>query len=269
MTRPPSPVTRHALSLVGMLVTLVCILVLSVIGMSALNKAVTGEGSAVEGTVHSMQDQVSFYALYQSMAVHAGDHRGRFVTPSLYTEETADDTTANLFSLMVMQDYIQPAQLVSANEFSGYVEECETYDHLGYDPRGGVYWDPAFKADLARLSHVSYAHVPLIGERFEKHWLTPGSGRFPVLGNRGPKDGVDDPDSWTYGRNGVWGGQVVYGDGHIDFTDTFTPPAVFFEVGGERYADNLFAVEDGPLGRDAILAFTKAMSRNGAELQFD
>jgi hypothetical protein len=228
-------------SLVGMLITLVCMVVLFTIGMSAMNKAVTGEGSAVEGTVRSVEDQMYLYALHQAMVVHANDNRERFLVPSV---------------------------LVGDGD-PGYVWPVEGYDYGLYDPQAGVHWDPKFKADLSDLSNTSFAHVPLHGERFRRHWKSDFSSTFPILGNRGPKDGIDDPNSWTYGKNGVWGGHLVFGDGHIDFVDTFTPPNVVFDRDGERYADNVFAVEDGPDGRDAILSFTREMTDAGPVLQHD
>jgi hypothetical protein len=49
----PTPMhqTRTGYSMIGMLITLVCIVILFSIGMSALNRAMTGEGSALRGTV--------------------------------------------------------------------------------------------------------------------------------------------------------------------------------------------------------------------------
>jgi hypothetical protein len=269
MTRP------RGFSLVGMLITLVCIVVLFAIGMSAMNKAITGAGSAVDGTVRSMEDKFALYALYQSMLANAGDHRGRFPTPSVIRAgggrdgDVSHDTTASLFSYMVMHRYVAPEQLISGNEYSGYVEVDDDYDFLVYDPGADVFWDPAFMADLAFLSNTSYAHMPLCGTRHERRWQSNFSSRFPLIGNRGPKDGVEDPESWSVGRSGIWGGHVLYGDAHIEFLDTFTPGSTFFERDGQRYPDNIFAMEDGPLGADAILSFTKSMTADGPELQHD
>ena len=258
-------------SMVGLLVTMVCIVVLFAIGMNAMNKAVTGEGTARRGTVNSMSDQLTLHSLYQSLMVDAGDRRGRFLTPSGLTasEDPADDTTASFFSALIMQNYATPDSLISANEFSGYVDPIEEYDYAAYSPRDDVHWDPSFVADLHRFSNTSFAHMPFYGDRHGKHWNSSLSRRFPLLGNRGPKDGVDDPTSLTYGRHGVWGGHITFADGHTDFTESFTPAGVFFERGGERFADNIFAVEDGADGRDAILSFTQSMERDGPVLQFD
>jgi hypothetical protein len=263
--------TSRGFSMVGMLITMVCIVVLFTIGMNAMNKAVTGEGTARRGTVNSMSDQLQLYALYQSLVVDAGDRRGRMLTPSRLTarEDTADDTTANFFSALVMQNYATPESLISANEFSGYVDPIEDYDYTLYSAQDDVHWDPAFVADLAKFSNASFAHMPFYGERYERGWNDSFSARAPLVGNRGPKDGIDDPRSLTYGRQGVWGGHIAFADGHTDFTDSFTPSGVFFERGGETYADNIFAVEDGPGGRDAILSFTQEMTSDGPVLQFD
>ena len=92
---------------------------------------------------------------------------------------------------------------------------------------------------------------------------------IPLLGNRGPKDGIRDPNSWTYGRNGKWAGHIVFGDGHVEYTEVFTPNGLFWEDRGQRLPDNLFRMEDGPGGIDVILAFTKEMTTDGPVLQYD
>jgi len=262
---------RFGFSMVGMLVTMACMLVLFVIGMNAMDKAVTGEGSAVDGTVRSLEDKLLLYALHQSMVVSANDHGGRYLTPSEVSgrDDISEDTTANLFSAMVMANYVRPDKLISGNEYSGWVDPMEDYDFLSYSPRDGIYWDDRFVADLDDLSNVSFAHMPLFGERRRRQWKANFGQDYPLLGNRGPKDGIDDPNSWSYGRNGVWGGHIVFGDGHIEFLNTFTPGAVYREVDGMRESDNIFAMEDGPDGGDAILSFTKSMSDDGPELQYD
>lgn len=261
----------RGMSLIGLLIVLVCIMVLAAISLTAMNKAITGEGSAQEGTVRSVQDKVNLHEIYRTLVAYSMDNDGRFLTPSVLagTGDKTLDTTANLYSAMVMHYGVRPNMLISGNEYNGYVVQDTDYDSLAYDPSAGVYWDPTFEADLDRGSNVSFAHVPLFGERFEKHWRNAMSSSLPILGNRGPKDGIADPNSYSYGRNGVWGGHIVFGDGHIDFTNSFTPGSVFFERGGQRFSDNIFAVEDGMDGADAILSFTKKMTRDGPELQFD
>jgi hypothetical protein len=262
---------RKGFSLVGMLVTLVCIVVLFALLMQSLNKAVTGEGSQHEGTVRSFEDKLYLVALYQSMAVGAVDNKGKYLVPSELSgsKDISQNTTANLFSAMVMKNYTTCKQLVSANEYSGYVEEYLHYDFAGYEPNKRVFWDKGFQADLAKLSHTSFAHEPLFGKRFDREWRNTMNGRFPLLGNRGPKDGVDNPQSWSYGRNGAWGGHVVYGDGHIDFINTFKPGLLYEAADRTQAEDNIFAMESGPEGGDAILSFTNKLDKNGPVLQHD
>jgi hypothetical protein len=263
--------TCSAFSLVGILISMVIIVVLFSIMMTTLNKAVTGEGSSVSGTVNSITDELFLYAVGSSMLVQAGDNGGRFITPSQLTgnKDGTDNTTANLFSAMVMQNYTTCPQLIAKNEFSGYVQEKTVYDMTAYNPSRRVMWDKTFMADLADLSNTSFAHQPLFGERFDDEWRSTMNSQWPLLGNRGPKDGVDNPQSLTYGRNGKWGGHAVFGDGHTAFIASFTPNGLAFRRGSETFQDNLFKMDDGPKGADAVLTFTKAMTRNGPTLQWD
>lgn len=263
---------RPGYSMLGILITLVCIIILFTISMSALNRAVTGEGSAMRGTVRSVQDQAALYGLYQSMIVSSHDHGGsRFVVPSIVSGsgDIGEDTTANLFSAMIALRYTTPENLIAANEYSGYVREMREYNYDAYDPSRSTHWDPNFKADLQRESHVSFAHMPLFGERFDRGWKANFEPRSLILGNRGPKDGIHDPNSYTVGRNQQWGGHALYGEGRIEFLNTFTPPGLTWERHGQSQQDNIFAMEDGASGRDAILSFTKSMMRDGPQLQWD
>jgi hypothetical protein len=258
-------------SLIGMLITVVCGIVLFVILMNSMNKAVTGQGSALRNTARSLEDQLLLSTLAQTMIASADDHNGRFVVPSELTgtNDVTLDTTANFFSAMVALRYVgRTEDLIAGNEYSGYVEPFEGYDYLAYSPGEGKYWDDRFQADLKRLSHVSYAHLPMFGERHERQWHPGMSSRFPILGNRGPRNGIDDAGSATVGRNGIWGGHMVFGDGHVEFLQEFTTGLTYEGPDGMQ-PDNLFAMEEGPDGRDAIIAFTRTMFDDGPELQWD
>lgn len=257
--------------MIGMLITMVCIVVLFAILMNSLNKAVTGQKTQQIGTVRSFEDKLYLTAIYQSMLANASENKGKYITPTGVAQrnDVALNITANLFSAMVMANYTVPKQLISGNEYSGYVREKTDYDYTAYDPVAGVHWDTTFEADLKRSSHVSFGHLPLCGKRFEKKWLSTMDTLFPLVGNRGPKDGVNSPDSWACGRDGVWRGHIVYGDGHIDFVDSPTPNGLTFMEEGHRVQDNIFAMEDGANGEDAIISFTESMSKDGPKLQFD
>ena len=262
---------RHrAYSLVGMLVTLACMLILFVIGMNAMSKRMGG-GHTAKGTVHSTQDQMALYGIHQALVVHAQQNRNRLLTPSLLTgsDDWSEDTTANFYSAMVMQLNVAPKMLISANERSDRVWQMEGYDHLAHDPGAGVYWDPAFAADLNELSNVSWGHTPMYGERFDRYWEAFSGSRIPWLGSRGPRDGQPDLSSWTFGDDGKWAGHMVFEDGHVEFITTFTPANLVFQRGGETVMDNLFAIDDEVDGSDAIISFTKEMTPDGPVLQFD
>lgn len=264
---------RAGFSLVGMLITLVCVVVLFAVSMSALNKAVTGEGSVLPGTVRSVEDQIALTALAQSLIANAplGARDNRFIAPSALAPDGDPtlDTTANLYSAMIAARYTTPKQLISGNEYNPYVEVDDDYDYTAYQPAYGQYWDPSFMADLDDLSNVSFAHMPLCGRRFDEAWQSRFDSTFPLLGNRGPKDGVMDIGSYTLGADGKWAGHLVFGDGHVAFVETFTPAGLVFEQDGQTVADNIFAMEDGPDGADAVISFTKTMTADGPELQHD
>lgn len=260
-------------SILGLLITMVCIVVLAAILMTSMNKAVTGEGSAVEGTVNTVVDQMSFQSIYQSMYTCSMSNNGKYLVPSelVGDRDVSHDTTASFYSAMIAQNYFVPQQLVSKNEFCGYkIVVDDDYDRFAYSPIDGIYWDPSFKADLDDISNVSFAHMPLYGKRFKQNWKPHSPASIAILGSRGPKDGVHDPNSCSYGRNGQWGGSIIFGDGHIEFLTGFAPASLYFTSSdGSTYQDNLFAVEDGMDGSDSILAFTKEMTPQGPELQFD
>jgi hypothetical protein len=259
--------------MVGMLITMVCMVVLFTILMTSLNKAVTGEGSQHEMTVRSFEDKLYLDSLFKSMLVFSNDNKGRFITPAAMSGSTSKDpslnTTANLFSVMVMQNYAPCKQLISGNEYSGYVEEKRDYQFSALNPAQGVFWDPTFQADLAKLSNVSFAHVPLTGERLEKHWCNTLESSIALIGNRGPRNGDCASSRFACGRDKIWRGHMVYGDGHIDFIENTVVGKVFNQKHGVEQNDNIFSMETGPNGTDAIIAFTRAMKNDGPELQFD
>src|SRR5690606_34353286 len=175
-------------------------------------------------------------------------------------------TSANFWSLLIAQNTVYPSMLISGAEQSMLVNEFYEYNRNAYDPVNGQYWDPNFKADLERESHVSFAHMPLLGNRVRQYWTVGASSMFPLMGNRGPRDGQPNPESWNCDpATGQWKGNIVFGDGHIEYLDTMTPPNVQYQRSGQYIADNLFALEDGHRGIDAILTFTRTISDSSFE----
>ena len=259
-------------SLVGLLVTMVLIVVLFSVLMGSLNTAIRGAGNTLPGTATSTADQVTLQQLFQSLLAGSVGGQGGFPVPSRMArlDDWDANTSAALWSTLIMENATSPSALVSRNERSPYVWEDEDYDYRAHDPVVGRTWDPGFQADLAEESNVSFAHMPLFGERFESQWERAAlDGRFPLIGSRGPENGIPTGASYTNGRDGTWAGHVVYADGHVIWTDSFSPDGLSYERSGIRHPDNLFAMEDGPDGRDAILAFTQLMTGAGPVLQYD
>ena len=255
--------SHRGFSLVGMLFSLLCLAVLLAIAMPALQQSMTGikeEGGKAPISGWGLQDQMNLYALMQSLNAASLGSGEPFPQPSEISgsRDIADDTTANLYSVLVMQRLVPANQLVSQADF--LVDVDRDYDFTMYDPRSRVYWDPAFSADLHEDSNVSYAHMPLYGDRLRDNWSAQMSSSFPLFGNRGPKDGIEREDSYAC-FDGLWGGYVAFGDGHVDFLDS---PSAF-----RRSGDGLFSIDDEARHSDAILGFTELMNSDGPVLQWD
>jgi prepilin-type processing-associated H-X9-DG protein len=261
---------RRAYSIIGLLVTMTCILVLAVVLLTALNQSITGGGSTRPNTVRSFQDELLLAGLFQSFHIGSQLDAGGWPVPSEASGgDWSEDTTANLFSLLVALRMVAPENLISANERNPVVQVKADYDYGMIRPDRGLHWDPSFRANLEKESNVSFAHMPLFGERFDRYWGPSLASSFPLFGNRGPMNGTVNATSYTMGLDGSWGAHIVFGDGHVAFTDSFTLGGRTVEVDGVSKADNLYVMEEGPNGDDAILSFTREMSEHGPVLQFD
>ncbi|MDZ4752948.1 MAG: hypothetical protein SGJ11_00445 [Phycisphaerae bacterium] len=256
-------------SLVGILVAMAILVVLFAVLLSGLNTAVTGSGNTTPGSVRSMEDQVQLRDITISCFI-AGQNTSEKGAPTpsqrLGSSARSADTTANLYALLIAERFVEPRALVSSNERNPMVGECANYDYREVDPASKRYWDSKFTADLVTGSHVSYAHVPLYGSRAmywtEKRFDT----RFPILGTRAPANGIANPQSLTYGRDGTWAGFQAFGDGHVNFVTSFFADGLQSMDGSP---DNAFAIDDGADGNDACLAFTNLMYGDGPRLQWD
>lgn len=196
------------------------------------------------------------------------------VIPGRGQEDVSHDTTAKMYAILVMQNYLKPEDLISPLERNPKVRVYESFDYNLYNPLRNVYWDPGFQADLMREAHVSYAHLVLHGARKRLHWnwnqRETNDPNAPAFSNRGPLDGKPDPKSFTCKPDGSWAGNVAFGDGSVRWLDTMTPEGVFYNgPDGERVSDNIFAVETGWKGADFILSFTLENSEERPVIQHD
>lgn len=235
----------------------------------------------------AVRDQLNLRGIHQSWLVYAREFDGIMPTPGLVDrlpfngveepgrgeEDVTQNTTANLHAMCIMQNYYSPQIVVSPLERNPIVrvmsEDEYNYTRYNAPPNVDQYWDPLFKADLVRGSNVSYANLVLFGCRKERHWLESLDPTFAFLGNRGPKDGVGDPKSYTCDARGAWAGFITLADNSIErFQDTKSP-FPFKDAAGISKPDNIFGYDDGEAGCDVILSFTQSMTRDGPVVQHD
>lgn len=205
--------------------------------------------------------------------------------------------TGNVWSVLIFQRLISPATIVDPAETdpavrpfkqftynffdSGGGGESGSAGNIVEDERGAVY-DPRLKgsrldeeaatgyADFPDLiedpiSHNSYAHIPLRGNRVNL-WGTVNSRSNTVLvGNRGPvyaPDSFDENGFWEFidegggaaslqefgsrsrtlgihGPSKSWAGNIGFGDGHVDFVQSPAPSNVRYTAFGAPFEDNV------------------------------
>jgi hypothetical protein len=231
-----------------------------------------------------LRDGTQIKQIQEAWIIFAREFNERFPTPASIPLHPVPDqagegpnvtlnTTANIHSMCIMQNYYSPEICVSPREPKANVMVCDDYDWETYDPAAGVFWDPQFQADLDDVSHVSYASMPLFGRRYDEQWMESYDNRFATIGTRGPKDGVNDPNSITYeffGSRNEWCGNVSFTGGNVVFVDSFTPKqAVYVDAEGSEHHDNIFRFDDGRAGGDAILTIVTEMTPTGPIIQHD
>lgn len=172
-------------------------------------------------------------------------------------EDVTKNDHASLYSASIAQNLFSAPLCVSPSEVSSNVSQCTNYDMTQYDPANDKYWDgdrrgegvfnassPGnFKAALNSNCNVSYGTMPLVNPanstslastRRTKGWKNGGSSNLAVVGNRGVQDGIDGSLAGSnvdifrrsktleiHGPKGSWEGNVVFGDNHTDFVNTF------------------------------------------------
>lgn len=259
---------RTGFSLMGMLISLVCMLVLTVILMNSMNTTVTGNGEATPGSAWGLQNQIQLQTMVHGMIADSFGRENEFLVPSVLSESLDDqeNTSANFWSAMISQNIVSPEQLIAKGD-NGWVEKA-SYDWLAVNARDGTFWDPNFSTDFNEMSNVSFAHMPLYGKRLDRWWRNDARGIFPIIGNRGPQHGQVQTDSFTLDKDGQWRGWVCFSDGSIQWYKETTAPIKWTRTDGVS-SDNLFMIEGGDNKDDAILGVTVEMNERGPVLQWD
>ncbi|MCH8165481.1 MAG: hypothetical protein IH889_07725 [Planctomycetes bacterium] len=210
-----------------------------------------------------MEDSAQLKDIHQAWISFVHEFSSIPGEPGLGLDDRGLSTTANMYSAMIAQGYFNSDILISTFERNPAVVQDKDYDYNAYDPANDVYWDPIFVADLETGSNVSYAHIPLVGDRMVRRWRVTGAASLAVFGNRGPADGVASADSYSCRKNGSWIGSLVFNDNHLE---TLSATAGL-KIGGGP--DNLFNFDPDLNSLDQVLAFTKEVKDNQAVLQHD
>ncbi len=266
--------TRRGISRIGVVAAIVCIGILFAIALPLLDRRREIE--------RSMTDSTHLTEIHQAIVTFANEFGGGLSIPGLIDrlpdpylgdldgsgpQDASLNTTANLFSAVIAQNYFSPATVISPLERNPVVREHTNYNFSFYDSARDVYWDPAFVADLAVGSNVSYAHMPFAGDRMRRQWREARGPETARFGAWGPVDAVATADSYACRPDGTWRGNVVYADNHIELWTASAGGTISFGATGCR--DNPFNVDPDLEGIDQVLAFTKEVRDGTPVLQHD
>ena len=208
------------------------------------------------------KDQVTLQWLHQACTTHGAYSNGDFPLPSLSarlpidmggeqvripgrgTPDHSQDTSANLYSNMIMNNLIPSDSCISPLENHPGSQEC-AYNYDVYDPIAGSMWDPAFLFDPSNTNqalHASYAHAVTCKERvLNMMAVEPTDVVFSLRGPAEPAGESYDrsPTLQLIGPSDMWQGNVAFGDGSVG---TLLSPFL-------DNADFLFAADE-PSGTD-------------------
>jgi type II secretory pathway pseudopilin PulG len=240
------------------------------------------------GNNRQLRDSTQIRGIHQGMVLWAQNNQDVYPLPSLIdlNDETVatsgrdKDTTANIFSILIYNNFISPEICVSPAETNPSIRVHETYAFseppTAVSPKMAL-WDPALKADFTsgKRGNVSYAHMLPANERLEKRWRNTWDATQAVVGNRGPEvKGFDVRDGkrvytmpkksntfLIHGGATTWEGNIAYNDNHVSFETSIATETTTYKDGeGAERLDCLFLDEtDDPSKTNNFLGiFTTA-----------
>jgi prepilin-type N-terminal cleavage/methylation domain-containing protein len=266
------PMKKRAFTLVELLVVISIIAILIGILMPALANA--------RASARQLEDAKKQQSIHQGWLTYGASNKEDFVMPShidtlphptlgeqrgFGAPDWQQNTTPFVHSAAIMANLYTPKDLMAPAEPSPHVYNKE-YNYDSYDPYnqdGDVHWDVNMKGDLTPGGagcHFSYASMPVFGDRRDREWRTGGSSDFPILANRGPKDGQHFENSITYrihGNPDSWQGNVIFNDNHSDHLMHWLDPKITFRDHHGQAPDNIFTFhvhdEVETYGSDVVL----------------
>lgn len=274
---------KRGFTLIELLVVMAIIALLIGLLLPALAKA--------RAQAKLLKDSSQIRGVHQSWLVFSREFEGVFPTPGLIDrqpdpvlgetpgrglEDKQQNNHANLHSACIMQNYYTPELVVGPTEPSGKVAikddfNWEMYNATTTGTNPDTYWDSTFKCDVQNESNVSYASMPIAGERQLKQWRESLDSSWAILGNRGVRDGLQDT---TYSQSlslqihgkKAWLGNICYNDNHVRPEKSFYPEGVNYFLNGVSTPDNIFKNENNgspssgaPTGYDCWLILAKRM----------
>jgi prepilin-type N-terminal cleavage/methylation domain-containing protein len=180
--------------------------------------------------------------------------QGMQFVPGRGDEEVRLNTTNNVHSASIMQNYYTPEICVGPTEPNGNIFVKDDYNWELYNVAQAIYWDPGFRVKLQTACNTSYSSLPLLGQRKTLEWRETFNSKFAIIGNRGVPEGDYLRKSHiTYEIHGgrrSWLGNMCFNDNHIEVLATFLPEGLVYQNDGESFPDNIFNNDSGSSDRD-------------------
>ena len=269
---------RHGFTLIELLVVMAIIALLLGLLLPALAKA--------RATARQVKDGTQLNQIYKGWLVYSTEKATDSLptpglinrvgnTPGRGKEDTGRNSHDNLFGACVTLEYFNPNIMVSPSESSGNVVANPIYDIQAYSPAQDVYWDEdnvtRMKADLQNTCHTSYATMLLTGQRKDQNWSNRLNSRHALVGNRGVEnssyadnDYLSSKTLQIHGGRKEWVGNICYGDGHVELSQTFFPEQLeTINNTGTIENDGLFSLEGAQSNGDGGDVFLCVIDNTG------